>query len=83
MFAALRWRRWNSLMAYVVAAALAGVIVWLLYGLVVPGRPRGLAVSLMHQARGFLPLVVACSVAVSSAFWMIVRPDRFDEAASN
>jgi hypothetical protein len=79
MFAVLHWRRWDGLMAYVVAAALIGVIVWLLYGLAVPGRSAGMVVSLMRQARGFLPLVVACSVAVSAAFWMIVRPDRFGD----
>lgn len=77
-FALLRWRRWDGLVAYVVAGAVIGIIVWLGAGVVLPPKPRGLAVSLAVQARGFLPLVLACSLAVSSAFWAMVRPDRLE-----
>jgi hypothetical protein len=79
-FALLRWRRWDGLVAYIAAGAAIGVIVWLVYGAVVPATPRGLALSLTRQARGLLPVSLACALSVSSAFWAIVRPDRFDNA---
>ena len=77
-FAVMRWRRWDSLAAYVVAGLAIGIVTWLVYGLVVPAGPHGVALSLARQARGLLPVILACSLAVTSAFWAMVRPDRFD-----
>lgn len=77
-FVLLRWRRWNGLVAYIVAGAAIGVVVWLAYGLAVAAKPQGVALSLALQMRGLLPVILACSLAVSSAFWALVRPDRFE-----
>jgi hypothetical protein len=81
-FVLLRWRRWDGLLAYIVAAIVVGVVVWLAYGLLVPAKPQSVAVALGRQARGLLPVILACSLAVSTSFWTIVRPDRFDEEPS-
>jgi hypothetical protein len=85
MFLIMRWRGWNGMLAYVWAGALIAMIIWLVSGLLVPAKPHGVAASLLLQARGFLPVLLACAMAVSSAFWGIARPDRFDEVkpASN
>ncbi len=80
-FLLLRWRRWDGLLAYIAAAAVIGAIVWLVFGLAVPAKPAGAAWGLARLARGLLPVALACSLAVSSAFWSIVRPDRFEGPA--
>jgi hypothetical protein len=76
-FAVMRWRRWDGLRAYIVAGLMIGIVAWLVY-LVLPARPQGVVFSLLRQARGLLPVVLACSLAVSSSYWAMVRPDRFD-----
>jgi hypothetical protein len=77
-FALLRWRRWDSLTAYIVAGLAISIVAWLVYGLVVPATPHSVALGLARQARGVLPVMLACSLAVVSTFWAIVRPDRFE-----
>jgi hypothetical protein len=76
-FLVLRWRRWDSMMAYFAGGAAIGVVLCLVStGLIaIKHVDAGL---FGRQARGLWPFLFACTLASSSIFWMIVRPDAFD-----
>lgn len=76
-FFLLRWRGWNSLVAYATGGALIGVAVCAVAALLT-GTLREVPTDIVRQVRGFLPFVVASAFCASWAFWLIVRPDRFD-----
>jgi hypothetical protein len=77
MFLLLRWRRWNSLIAYAIGGALIGVAICAVTALL-SGSLRAMPADMVLQVRGFLPFVVASAFSASWAFWLIVRPDRFE-----
>jgi drug/metabolite transporter (DMT)-like permease len=75
-FLVLRWRRWNSMMAYFAAGAVVGVLLCLASAALVAIEHIHVA-TIDRQARGLWPFLIACTLASSSVFWMIVRPDTF------
>jgi len=76
-FLVLRWRRWDSMMAYFAAGAVIGLVLCLISITVAEVRYADPSI-IGRQARGLWPFLIACSLASSSVFWMIVRPDTFD-----
>lgn len=77
-FLLMRRRRWDGWRAYAVAGlVLAFIFVVLFAALVgVDGEKAGSAwMALLANLAFFLPFVLACALASSMVFWLVVRPD--------
>ncbi|HTR83796.1 MAG TPA: hypothetical protein VMI56_04925 [Reyranella sp.] len=79
VFLVLRWRRWDGMMAYFGGGAAVGVMLCLVSVAVLALRHVDTGLF-GRQARGLWPFLIACTLASSSVFWLIVRPDTFDAA---
>lgn len=75
----LKWRRWNGPLVYVMAGALLGVMVYLVFGLLPHFNSGGfgaLKERLYFTADTHLPAGVLCGALAAFVFWLVARPDR-------
>jgi hypothetical protein len=74
----LRWRGWNGLLVYVLAGALLGFIVYLIYLIVVLSAEFSVYSLRQLAERTLSPLIPAgmiCGAVAGTTFWLIARPD--------
>lgn len=78
-FLVMRRRRWDGWRAYAVAGA-ALAVVFLIFFAGMAGWEGDAAnpawLNLLANLAFLLPFVLACSLAASMVFWLVVRPDR-------
>ncbi len=74
-----RTRSWNGLLIYIMAGALLGVMIYLIYiplGGYSSNGLSGLFERFSNTALVSIPLGMICGAVAALSFWLIARPDR-------
>lgn len=77
-FLVMRRRRWDGWRAYAVAGLVLGLVFLALFAALVglDGEKANSAwLALLANLAFLLPFVLACALASSMVFWLVVRPD--------
>lgn len=72
-------RGWRGLLVYIIAGALLGLVIYLIYVLLAEYSSNGLwelAAKFSNTAQVQIPLVMICGAMAALFFWLIARPDR-------
>lgn len=77
-FLAMRRRRWDGWRAYAVAGLGLGIVFLTLFAALVAfdgEKAESAWLALLANLAFLLPFVLACALAASMVFWLVVRPD--------
>jgi hypothetical protein len=79
LYVFFRSRGWNALTVYLIAGALLGLVIYVIYVLLAEYSSNGLwglAAKFSNTAQIQIPLVTINGAVAALFFWLIVRPDR-------
>lgn len=79
LYVFFRSRGWNGLLVYLVAGALLGLVIYLIYVLLAEYSSNGLwglTTKFSNTAMVQIPLVIISGAVAALFFWLIARPDR-------
>jgi hypothetical protein len=79
LYVFLKWRGWTGLLLYMVAGALLGLTIYLIWVLLAEYSSSGLsslATKFSNTALVQIPLAMFCGAVATLFFWFIARPDQ-------